>query len=65
MNYDKDNQKKFNEFLKSKNISFSQKGSNFLLKNRLMRYQKKPIYDLEFDQQLLSGIKIINETKYK
>jgi carboxyl-terminal processing protease len=63
--YNQETQLKFNEFLKTNNIDFSQLGSNFILKNRMMRFKKKPIYDLEFDQQLLAGIKKISENSYE
>lgn len=42
----------FNNFLKEKNIIISARSANFILKNEIFRYSKRPLYDLEFDNQL-------------
>jgi len=57
--YNKKSQESFKNFLKKNNVHLSSLTSNFLLKNKIYQFKKKPIYDLEFDYQLLEALKKI------
>ncbi len=57
--YDKKTREAFYRFLKDKKIAFSKKTADLMLKNRVNRYRKRPLYDLEFDRQLKQAIDII------
>ncbi|MCX7679250.1 MAG: hypothetical protein N2316_08510, partial [Spirochaetes bacterium] len=61
--YNEETKKKFYELLRSKNISISERSAHYLLKKELMRFTRPPIYDLEFDPQLMRAISVINERR--
>ena len=46
--------------LKEKNISISEKSAAFVLKREMNKFTKSPLYDLEFDNQLVEAIRIVN-----
>jgi carboxyl-terminal processing protease len=57
--YNEETQKKFMALLKEKNLLMSEKDANFILKKEINRYAKSPLYDLEFDNQLVEAVKIV------
>ena len=59
--YNKKNVNKFMKFLKENNLKISSETASYILKNEINRYSKRPIYDLEFDNQLLAAIEVIEK----
>jgi carboxyl-terminal processing protease len=59
MVYNETIKKEFAEFLKSKNIKLSDKSANLLLSTGLNHIRKKPLYDVEFDDQLAKALEVI------
>jgi carboxyl-terminal processing protease len=59
--YTDESKRKFMDFLKSKNISLSERSAHFILKKEFERFSRPPLYDLEFDSQLLRAIAVFNE----
>lgn len=59
--YDDSSKKAFKEYLKQNSIQLSERTSNYILKNRINQLHKKPVYDIEFDNQLVSAIAKISE----
>jgi len=58
--YDEATRKEFKDVLQKNNIKLSDDTANFILKSEIYRFAKKPLYDLEFDNQLSEAMKIIN-----
>ena len=58
--YDEATRKEFKDVLEKNNIKLSDDTANFILKSEIYRFAKKPLYDLEFDNQLSEAMKIIN-----
>ena len=58
--YDEATRKEFKDVLEKNNIKLSDDTANFILKSEIYRFTKKPLYDLEFDNQLSEAMKIIN-----
>jgi carboxyl-terminal processing protease len=58
--YTRENINKFVEYLKEKKLSISEKNAAFVLKREINKYGKTPIYDLDFDNQLVEAVKIIS-----
>ena len=54
--YNENTKSEFKKFLQSKNINISDNSSDFILKREIGKYHKRQIYDLEFDNQILSAI---------
>jgi carboxyl-terminal processing protease len=59
MVYNEDTRKQFAEFLKSKNITLSERSANLLLSLEINRLRKRPLYDVEFDDQLARALEVI------
>jgi len=59
--YNEQTRKQFYDFIKKNDIELSHKTADYILKNEIQGYSKRPLYDLEFDQQLKEAVKIINE----
>ena len=59
--YNDKTRQQFYEFIKKNNIELSHKTADYVLKNEIQGYSKRPLYDLEFDRQLREAVKIINE----
>lgn len=55
--YNKENLKKFMNFLKDKNLPLSLNAAKIVFKNEYYKIHKRPIYDLEMDVQLKRAIK--------
>ncbi len=58
--YNQANKNKFMALLKERKYSISEKSANFILKREMTKFNKSPLYDLEFDNQLGEAIRIIN-----
>ena len=56
MVYDEKTRGEFLLFLKGKNIKLSDRTAGYLLKRRINMYRKNPLYDLEFDNQLVTAL---------
>ena len=61
MEYTEESKARFKEHLKKNNVELSNRSADFLLKARIYRYKKKPLYDLEFDKQLVKALDIISD----
>jgi len=61
MVYNDATKKRFAEFLKSKNIKLSDKSANLLLSTGLNQVRKRPLYDVEFDDQLAKALEVIKK----
>lgn len=59
--YDQQTRQRFHEFLEEKEISISDESANYILKTRLGRFVKRPVYDLEFDNQLKYALELVDE----
>ncbi|NMB64291.1 MAG: hypothetical protein GYA16_05405, partial [Spirochaetes bacterium] len=59
--YDEPTKQEFKKLLEKNSIKLSDSTAYFILKSEIYRYTKRPLYDLEFDNQLTEAIKIINE----
>jgi carboxyl-terminal processing protease len=59
--YSDQNRQAFRDYLKKNNVAVSDRLSDMLLKDNIYRYQKRPVYDLEFDDQLVSAIDLLNK----
>ncbi|MCU0849230.1 MAG: S41 family peptidase [Spirochaetes bacterium] len=57
--YNEQTRKAFRDFLAAGKIKLSEKTADFVLKNRIMKFRKKPPYDLEFDNQLVYAVKLL------
>ncbi len=55
--YNEATKKTFRDFIKSHGITLSVHAADFALKNGIYRYKKRPLYDLEFDNQLVESVK--------
>ncbi len=65
MEYNDETKKRFMQFLLSKKLKLTERTANFILKNRINRYKKQVLYDLEFDKQLTTAIeKLVGSDKY-
>lgn len=53
--------KRFQLFLKNNGITLSERAMRYILKSSLLRYKKRPLYDLEFDNQLVEALKKIGQ----
>ena len=62
MEYSDDIRIKFYGYLKTQGYSISDKTADFILKNKVYQFKKRPLYDLEFDRQLDSAINIMEKT---
>ena len=60
MEYSEKTRGEFHEYLEKQNLNLSEKAEHFLLKRRLLRYRKRPLYDLEFDKQLSAASEMIS-----
>ena len=58
--YNDETKKAFRAFLKDNKIEISSRAADSLLKERLSIYKKRPVYDLEFDNQLAGAVKMLN-----
>jgi carboxyl-terminal processing protease len=58
--YTPESKKAFCAYLSQNGITLSEKAACFMLKDRLIRFKKKPLYDLEFDNQLNRAIRQIS-----
>ncbi len=61
--YSEQNRQAFREYLKKNNAAVSDRLSDMLLKANMYRHQKRPVYDLEFDDQLVSAIDLLKKGK--
>lgn len=59
--YDEPTKQEFKQLLEKNGIKLSDSTANFILKSEIYRFTKRPLYDLEFDNQLTEAIKILNE----
>ena len=59
--YTPENRKEFIEFLKTRNLTISEKSANYILKSEINRFVKQPLYDLEFDAQLKKAIEVVGK----
>ena len=59
MVYNETAREQFVEFLKSKDITLSSRSADLLLSSGLNRVRKRPLYDLEFDDQLVKALEMI------
>jgi len=59
--YTPENRKDFIEFLKTRNLTISEKSANYILKSEINRFVKQPLYDLEFDAQLKKAIEVVGK----
>lgn len=50
----------FRRLLAENGITLSEKTANFMLKDWLLRFRKKPLFDLEFDNQLDTAVRQIS-----
>ncbi|TFH42631.1 MAG: PDZ domain-containing protein, partial [Chrysiogenales bacterium] len=57
--YTIESRESFRAFLAGKGVTLSEKTGNFILKDWINRFKKKPLYDLEFDSQLNEAVKYI------
>ncbi|MBN2402251.1 MAG: S41 family peptidase [Spirochaetes bacterium] len=51
---------KFMALLKEKKYFVSERSAGFILKREMNKFAKSPLYDLEFDNQLVEAVRIIN-----
>ncbi|MBP7734994.1 MAG: S41 family peptidase [Spirochaetes bacterium] len=63
MDYTVETKEAFRRLLAKNGVTLSDKTVNFILKDWIYRFRKKPLYDLEFDQQLNEAIKHISNGK--
>lgn len=56
LTYNEETRKGFVEMLEANDVKLSDKAAHYILKNRINRYQRKPLYDLEFDNQLKEAV---------
>ncbi|MCP4134190.1 MAG: S41 family peptidase [bacterium] len=61
MIYNAETKNKLKAYLEGKKIKLSDKTTNFILKSKINRYKKRALYDLEFDNQLVSAINKLNK----
>lgn len=59
--YDEKTRKAFYEFLTANEIKMGSRTADYILKTRLGRFVKRPVYDLEFDNQLKYALDFMNE----
>ena len=59
--YNDETKTNFSGYLKNNGFKLSERTKNFVLKRRINRFKKQAVYDLEFDSQLVSSLKKINE----
>jgi carboxyl-terminal processing protease len=50
----------FREFLAKNGVALTEKTANYILKDWMFRFKKKPLFDLEFDTQLNEAIRHIS-----
>jgi hypothetical protein len=55
--YSAETRKSFREFLAGKGVTLSERTGDFVLKDWINRFRKKPLYDLEFDAQLSEAVR--------
>jgi hypothetical protein len=48
----------FRDYLKKNNVTLSDRMADILLKNQVYTYKKRPVYDLEFDDQLTAAMDV-------
>jgi carboxyl-terminal processing protease len=56
LEYNEKTRKGFMEMLRANNVTISEQAAHYILKNRINRYERKPLYDLEFDRQLKEAV---------
>jgi carboxyl-terminal processing protease len=61
--YSEQTRQAFREYLNKTNAAVSDRLSDMLLKDNMYRHQKRPVYDLEFDDQLVSAIDLLKKGK--
>ncbi len=61
MEYSESSRIAFRSYLKSKDIQISDRSSDMILYNIINRYRKKPLYSIEFDDQLARGLEILKK----
>jgi carboxyl-terminal processing protease len=61
MEYNDRTKKDFRAYLKEKKFEISDRSADFLLKYGLFQYKKKPLYDTEFDAQLVRAIEVMEK----
>ncbi len=59
--YDDSVKQEFKQLLEKNSIKLSDATANFILKSEIYRFSRRPLYDLEFDNQLTEALKVINE----
>ncbi len=57
--YSEETKASFRQFLKDKGIVLSSRTADYILKEQIYMYKKKPVYDLEFDRQLSRAAEIL------
>ncbi len=62
MDYTPETQAAFRRLLAGSGITLSEKAANYMLKDRLLKFRKKPLFDLEFDNQLDRAVSQISGT---
>jgi carboxyl-terminal processing protease len=58
--YTAETKQAFRRYLSENGITLSEKAAYFMLKDRIIRFKKKPLYDLEFDNQLTQAVRQIS-----
>ncbi len=61
--YTAEAKKSFRQLLAGNNVALADKTADYILKDWIYRFKKKPLYDLEFDLQLNEAIKHISGGK--
>lgn len=61
MEYNDATVKKLLGYLNDNNVKLSERSARYILKANILRYKKRPLYDFEFDQQLVEAYKKINK----
>ncbi|PKL38551.1 MAG: peptidase S41 [Spirochaetae bacterium HGW-Spirochaetae-1] len=59
MEYNAETKKQFELFLKKHDVVLSEKTAHLMLKNKIYELKKRPLYDLEFDNQLVRAMEVI------
>jgi hypothetical protein len=59
--YDDRSRVGFHDYLLKNNVTLSTAAENYILKQGIYRYKKRPVYDLEFDNQLVRAIEQLDK----
>lgn len=59
--YNESVKQEFHKFLKSNNVSVTDKTADIILKREISKYHKNTPYDLEFDNQLITALEMFNK----